>query len=123
MSDVDALFGRGEAAPKPRTGLVVAMVLGGLVLAGVGLACSVIPGVGLVAWGWNVAEVDWARVNSGYYAADQRSRAMGGRVVAVLALLASFGLVFVQLWLLSQGVYHALWGLLVAQLIAALPAS
>lgn len=121
MSDVDALFGRAEAAPKPRTGLVIAMVLGGLGLAALGLACSVIPGLGLVAWGWNVAEGDWARLKSGYYAQDQRSRAVTGRVVGVLGLLVAFGLLFVQLWLLWMGAYHTLWGMVVAAIIDALP--
>lgn len=121
MSEVDALFGRGEASPKPRTALVAAMVLGGLGLAVLGLACSVIPGLGLAAWGWNVAEVDWARVKSGYYASDQRTRAILGRVGSVLGLLSGFALLFVQLWLVWLGAYHELWGLIVAGLIDAMP--
>lgn len=121
MSDVDALFGRGDASPKPRSALVAALVAGGLALAGCGLACSVIPGLGLVAWGWNVAEVDWARVTSGYYASDQRTRAILGRVGSALGLLAAFGLLFVQLWLLWSGVYHQLWGFVVALLIDWMP--
>jgi hypothetical protein len=121
MSDVDQLFGRGDDAPKPRTATIAAMVFGGLLVAVVGLGCTVIPGLGLVAWGWNVAEVDWARATSGYYASESQRRAWWGRLVAILALLAAFGLLFVQLWLVWAGFYHVLWGGIVAQIINALP--
>ena len=72
MSDVDDLFGGREATPRPRVALVAALVVGGLALAALGLACSVIPGLELDAWGWNVAEIDGARLASGYYGPERR---------------------------------------------------
>lgn len=99
MATTDELF-EGGPAPVPRTARVVGLVGGGLVVAVLGLGCSVLPGVLLVLAGWFFAEGDVERVDNGYLAADHARRVRATRVLAALAVLLTCVLVAVQFGLI-----------------------
>ncbi len=96
-SDVDEIFG-GEDAPKPRTALTLAMLLSGLVVALLGMACTTAPGGVLVLLSWMIVEKELDRVDSGYLAETDR------RAVQQLRMAVGTGLAFVIALFLIQAV-------------------
>lgn len=118
--EVDDLFA-GADAPRARLAVVAAWVAAGLFTAALGMGCSVLPGLGLMAMGLSVAEHDAQRLASGYYAPDQRGRVLMGRVLAGSALLLGFALLTVQMILLWQGAYHLWWSAVAEAVLAWIP--
>ena len=109
---VDELFGSGEGQARPRVAGLVALIAAGLALAGLGLACSVIPGVLLILAAWGGVEAESDRVDSGYYAMSERPRVRALRFLAVSAVLVAVALLLLQGGLLLAGVYQPLWTML-----------
>lgn len=107
--DVDELFGGGQGQPAPRTGLVGALLVGGLLLSIVGLACSSVPGGILVLIAWSVVETENDRIESGYLPLDARGRVRALRAAVYFAIVVVVAALAVQLWLLGQGFYQILW--------------
>ncbi|MCB9683326.1 MAG: hypothetical protein H6733_17810 [Alphaproteobacteria bacterium] len=107
--DIDELFG-SAGAPQPRTRLVVGLLLGGLAMAVLGMACSAVPG-GLVVLGASaVADRELDRVESGYLPPTARAPLRRLKQATFLGMVVVGALFVVQLTLLSMGVYDVLWG-------------
>lgn len=106
---VDELFGEGGKAARPRTGRVIAVLVTGLVMTLLGMACTAVPGglVTLVAWYLVQKEVD--RVDSGFLPLEYRPRLSLLRTIVWASLFLVVLLFFVQTVLLFNGVYFALW--------------
>jgi hypothetical protein len=107
--ELDELFGEGDGAARPRHGLVLALLGGGLGLALVGMVCTPAVGGVLVLLGLYVAEKESARVDSGYLPVSERAgvrRLRGLAIGAVALVVALFG---VQIVLMGFGVYNDLW--------------
>lgn len=120
--DVDELFGESPAErPRPRTWLVILLLWLGLSIVAVGLLCSVIPGLAVLAWAWNIVETDWQRVQNGYYAEDQRRKVSITRVATYLTLIVGMIVLIGQWYLLGWGFYHALWSAWIEQMLALIP--
>jgi hypothetical protein len=107
MSDLDDLF-EGARAPRARTGAVVALALGGILLALPGLLCTVLPGTALALGAWGLAGKDRQRLESGYLAAPESSRVRTGGWVAGVGVLTVIGLLAAQAGLLGAGFYDGL---------------
>lgn len=114
MSQVDELFGEGQGAPKPRTGLVRALLASGLVLALFGLACSSAPGGALVLAAWLVVDTEMRRVENGYLPADTRAEVQRLHHQTYAALVAVLAVFAVQSALLCGGFYESFWTWVVA---------
>lgn len=108
-SDVDELFGQGEAPPRPRTAVISLWMYTGLVLSVFGLACTSVPGALIVLWSWSALDGELERVENGYLAPEARTelRALEWRMWATIGALVV--LLFLQATLLGQGFYEWLW--------------
>jgi hypothetical protein len=107
--EVDELFGQGGGAPSPRTATIVSLLVGGLVIGLVGLACTSVPGGVMVLAGWMLVEKEMDRIDSGYLPSDAR-KTVG--VLQMLAYAAVFGVIALfglQAWLFCSGAYDQLW--------------
>ena len=108
-SDVDELFGQGDAPPRPRTAVISLWMYTGLTLAVFGLACTSVPGALLVLWAWSMLDAELARVDNGYLAPEARDEltALEWRMWAAIGALVM--LLLFQATLLSNGFYEWLW--------------
>lgn len=120
--DVDELFGESPGErPRPRLVLATALLIAGWAVVVFGLLCSVIPGLLVLAWAWNVVETDWQRVQNGYYGVDQRRTVLIARIVTYIMLVLGMGALIAQWYLLDWGFYHALWSTVIERILAAVP--
>jgi len=110
--ELDEIFGVGSGVPTPRTGTIVTLLAGGLVVGTVGLACTSVPGGVMVLLAWMLVEKEMDRIESGYLPEEAR------RVVGQLQVLAYVGVAVVvllfgvQAYLFCSGGYDMLWGAL-----------
>ena len=113
MSDVDELFGEGGKRARPKTGLILVVLITGLVMALLGMACTAVPGglVTLVAWA--LVERELGRVDSGYFALEHRPHLATLRALIWAALLLVLGLFVIQGFLLCNGWYTWFWSSLI----------
>jgi hypothetical protein len=118
--DVDELFG-GTDAPKPRLGRIAVLLIAGWITVIVGLACSVIPGLLVLAWAWNTVETDWERIANGYYPEDQRRKVVVARIVTYATIFLGLCVLIVQWFLLGWGFYHMLWSAAIEAILDRLP--
>lgn len=110
MNNVDELFGEGAGAPKPRTVLIVSLLVGGLLLSFLGLACcTTAPGGAIVLVAWAVVEKEMSRVESGYLPEEFRRYVGRLRLFTWASVLVVIGLFVTQLILLAVGAYDELW--------------
>lgn len=116
MSEVDELFSEAGGQPRPRRGLILALLTSGVLLATLGMACTAVPGGLIVLGAWAVADKELDRVIGGYLPADveadvRRLRAwtLGGLGLVICLFLG-------QLWLLASGFYDERWYELLAWL-------
>lgn len=110
---VDELFGEAGDAARPRTTWILALLIGGVLLALAGMACTAVPGGLLVLGAWAMVEKDLDRVDAGYLALDHRptlstlrSAVWGGLALVVILFVA-------QSVLLCTGFYFQFWATLI----------
>lgn len=108
-SDVDELFDPGEALPAPRRRLVLGLLVSGMMLAVLGMACSAAPGGLMVLAAWGVVETDLDRVASGYLAPESGPEVRRLRAVVFAGLIVVIALFLIQGWLLARGAYDGPW--------------
>lgn len=109
MSEVDELFGEGGAGFRPRTGRILFLLIGGLVLAVLGLACTSIPGALVLLFGWLTVERELDRVHAGFLPETDRRTLEGYRQAVWGGLGVTLLLFVVQGFLLCNGTYYSLW--------------
>jgi len=110
MSDrVDELFGDGEGAPKPRTALVVALLVTGLLTALLGMACTAAPGGVLVLLAWMAVEKEQDRLEVGYLPKDAKPRVRMLRTATYVTLAIVVLMFVIQGWLLCQTDFYTVW--------------
>lgn len=107
--DVGELFGEGEGAPAPRIGLAIGLLVAGLVLAVLGMACTTAPGGLVVLGAWMVIEKEYERLESGYFPEEVRGRVETVRAFTTTGVLTVIVLFVVQGALLCSGFYDPLW--------------
>ena len=107
--DVGELFGEGGTKARPRTGLVIAVLITGLSLTVLGMVCTAVPGgiITLVAWAMVEREID--RVDSGFLPLQHRPALVAVRGAVWAGLLLVVGLFVIQAGLLCNGTDLALW--------------
>lgn len=108
--DLDELFGGGTGQPTPRTGLVVALLIGGVVGTIAGLACLSAPGGALVLASWVIIEKEVDRVDSGFLPLSDKPRLLRLQRVVQGALVLVIGVFILQTVLLCYGFYDWFWG-------------
>lgn len=108
-NEVDELFSDSAAGVQPRVGLVLTLTLLGVGMALLGFPCSAVPGGLLVLVGWYFAEREHARLQSGFYARDLRSRISGARQLAIGGVIAMALIFALQLVLTWMGAYEVWW--------------
>ena len=115
-ADVDELFGGSGSAAKPRVGRIIAVLVTGMTLTVLGMACTAVPGglVTLVAWA--LAEKELGRVDSGYLPVEARPGLVTLRTIILLCLIAVLVLFIIQGALLCTGVYFQMWSAAVESL-------
>jgi hypothetical protein len=106
--EVDELFG-GAGEPRPRVGRVAALILSGLLLAILGLACTSVPGILVLLLAWSAAGVEEERVESGYLPKTSAAQVHALRRISTTALMLGAVLLVVQLVLLNRGFYQDKW--------------
>jgi hypothetical protein len=112
-SDVDEMFG-AEDTPQPRTGLVAAVLFAGLAVTVMGLACTSLPGIGVLLGGWYLAEVEGERVESGFYPAQARHTVQNLRTLASTAVILGIVALVFQGALIQRGFYVWYWSAVMA---------
>lgn len=106
--DVDELFGDGAGRPRPRTGLISTLLVGGLVLTVLGMACITAPGGLLVLIAWMHVEKDTERLESGYLPEEDRPKVERMRRFTYAGLVVVIALFTLQGLLLCNGAYDLL---------------
>ncbi|MBX2798948.1 MAG: hypothetical protein KTR31_14825 [Myxococcales bacterium] len=106
---VEELFGEGGGTPKPRLGLVMALLTSGMLLALMGLACSSAPGGALVLVAWVVVEKERDRIDSGYLPSDVRPAVDRLRRVTWASVVSVVMLFTAQFLLMMIGFYTPIW--------------
>lgn len=107
--EVGELFGEGAGAARPRTTLAVGLLIAGLVLTVLGMACTTAPGGLVVLGAWMVIEKEHERLESGYFPESLRGRIETVRSFATAGVSTVIVLFLVQGVLLCSGFYDALW--------------
>lgn len=105
IDEVGELFGQSGDAARPRVGSVVGALAVGLVLLGVGLATTVVPGVLVVLAARAMVDKEAERVRNGFLPADAAVTVRRLRALATLSLLVCTGAVFLQGWMVWSGLY------------------
>lgn len=107
--EVGELFGESGTSARPRTGLVIAVLVTGLTLTVLGMVCTAVPGgiVTLISWAMVEREID--RVDSGFLPLQHRPALVAVRGSVYVGLLIVLALFVVQGVLLCNGTYVALW--------------
>lgn len=106
---VDELFGEGEGAPAPRTGLILSLLVSGLLTALIGMLCTTAPGGLLVLLAWLLVEKEMDRIDSGYLPSDARPHVQRLRTFTYAGVLVVIGLFVAQGFLLCGHAYDGLW--------------
>jgi len=112
--DVDELFGTGAGTPAPRTGTILSLMGGGVLLGVLGLACTSVPGGMMVLLAWMLVEKESDRIDSGYLPETARRRVGQLQILAYLSVSAVILLFVAQAYLFCSGGYDALWGRMLA---------
>lgn len=107
--EVDELFGEGEGTPAPRTRTVWALLVSGLLLAVLGLACTTAPGGVLVLIAWMIVEKENDRLENGYLPADARPAVDRLRVATYAGLVVVVLVFLIQIVLFCLGFYETFW--------------
>lgn len=107
--ELDELFGAGLGQPQPRTRLVWGLLVGGLLLALAGMACTAAPGGVVVLVAWLVVDKELDRVDSGYLPSTFRAGLERLRRVVYAGVLLVVILFTVQGLLFCSGYYAPLW--------------
>jgi hypothetical protein len=110
---LDELFGEGSGQPVPRTRLTITLLVTGLILTLLGMACSAAPGGILVLIAWVVLEKELDRIESGYLPTEFKPRLLALQRATYAAVVLVVLLFVVQLFLLCNGTYEVFWGRLV----------
>jgi hypothetical protein len=110
---LDELFGEGSGQPVPRTRLAITLLVTGLILGLLGMACTAAPGGILVLIAWVVLEKELDRVESGYLPTEFKPRLLALQRATYAAVVLVVLLFVVQLFLLCNGTYEVFWGRLV----------
>jgi hypothetical protein len=113
-NDVNELFGEGEGAPEPRTALVWSLLVIGLLLSGLGMVCTPVPGAILVLLAWYLVEKELDRVSSGYLSREAVRPVTRARMAAFVSVLFVIVLFLVQGFLLGADFYDSWWSQLIA---------
>ncbi|MEM6926792.1 MAG: hypothetical protein AAF602_07700 [Myxococcota bacterium] len=108
-NEVDELFSDDAAGVKPRVGLVFTLTFVGIGIALLGFPCSAVPGGIVVLVSWYFAEREFARLQSGFYPSDLRSRIGGARQLAIGGVIAMALIFALQLVLTRMGAYEVWW--------------
>lgn len=108
--DVDELFGGGSGTPMPRYKTIWSLLVGGTLLAFVGLLCNAAPGGLMVLLSWTVLETELDRVESGYLPLSERPRLLRMQRITQACLLGIIVLFAGQMFLYCSGGYELLWG-------------
>ena len=106
--EVDELFG-SAGEPKPRVAWVAVLILTGLLLAILGLACTSVPGILVLLLAWSAAGVEQERVESGYLPKASATQVQALRRISITALMLGALLLVAQLTLLNRGFYSEKW--------------
>jgi hypothetical protein len=109
--ELEELFGGGHGSPQPRTRRVLVTLVVGLVLTGLGMVCSAVPGGVLVLISWMFVEKELDRVESGYLPVEHRAPLQRLRAGVFGGLMLVVVLFITQLVLLCTGFYEGLWTL------------
>ena len=119
---LNELFGEGQGAPEPKTGLAVGLAVTGLLIALLGMACLAAPGGAIVLLGvWRI-ERELDRVNNGYLSPDARPVVLGARRIVFACLFLVIVLFLVQVVLYALGFYQFLGDFFLGPLAPAWPA-
>ena len=118
---VDDLFGEGDSAVKPKTRTIIVLLVGGALLAFLGLACSSVPGGLLVLWAWSIMEKELDRVESGYLPEEVLSSLQTLKGFVWAALLVILVIFIGQTFLLFSGFYVVLWSDIIQSISGAPP--
>ena len=116
---VDELFGGGDGAPEPRTGAIVAMLVVGVTVATLGLACTSVPGGVIVLMAWMMAEKEVDRIDNGYLPNTARPTVVWLQRLCVLAVFLTLALFILQAWLFCSGQYDVIWSMLLEWVVGA----
>ena len=109
---LNELFGEGQGAPEPKTGLAVGLAVTGLLIALLGMACLAAPGGAIVLLGvWRI-ERELDRVNNGYLSPDARPVVLRARRLIFACLFLVILLFMAQVVLYGLGFYQFLGDLL-----------
>ncbi|MCO4745087.1 MAG: hypothetical protein KC912_09880 [Proteobacteria bacterium] len=108
MSQIDDLF-EGEDAVKPNVAFISTLLVVGLLLSILGLACSSVPGGILVLLAFHYADVELDRVESGYLPETERPRVRRLRSFALAGVVLLTLVIIQQIWLTSMGFYDVFW--------------
>ena len=108
--DVDELFEGGRAA-EPRVKWVLGVLVTGLLLTLLGMACTAVPGGLVTLAGWNALQKEIDRVDSGYLPIEHRPLLQKLQVLAWASLGIVVACFIVQGVLLCTGFYTSLWGM------------
>ena len=107
--NVDELFGEGAGAPTPRTTLVWVLLISGLLVTFVGMACTAAPGGILVLLAWYVVEKEADRIDSGYLPASARPSVRLARTFTFLGVWIVILLLILQSVFVGFNLYESLW--------------
>lgn len=107
--EIEELFGEGGGAPQPRLGRVVALLVSGLIVSFLGLACSSVPGGALVLLAWVAIDKEMDRVDSGFLPTAARGPIARLRTITLASVVLVVVLFGAQLVLMIGGFYDALW--------------
>ncbi|MEZ4317071.1 MAG: hypothetical protein R3F61_06195 [Myxococcota bacterium] len=105
---LDELFGQGGGRPRPRTALITSLLLSGVTLTVLGMACIAAPGGILVLLAWMYVETDQKRIESGYLPASDAVVVERTRRFTYAGLVLVVFLFAVQGFLLCNGAYDVL---------------
>ncbi|TVQ91865.1 MAG: hypothetical protein EA397_08155 [Deltaproteobacteria bacterium] len=108
--DVEELFEGGRAA-EPRVKWVLGVLISGLVLTLLGMACTAVPGGLVTLAGWNALQKEIDRVDSGYLPIEHRPMLQRLQILAWASLGIVVACFIAQGVLLCLGFYTTLWGL------------
>ena len=106
--DLDELFGKEGSRARPRRNRILGLLLSGIVLTILGMACIAAPGGILVLLAWMTVETDQQRLESGYLPASNADEVEMLRRFTYAGLLLVVFLFALQAILLCNGAYDIL---------------
>lgn len=121
-ANLDELFGGGSGQPEPRSVLVFGLLIGGVMLAMMGMLCSAVPGGMVVLVAWHQLERESERLESGYLPPSAKARIQTMQSVTYAAVFLVLVLFVIQAYLFVGGYYDELWKNLILLLLGLGPA-